>query len=149
MAKLRLVLAVGHYDRLVPLLDGTVSADGIDLTVLPVSQSAPARDGSRRHERMLKGEFDAAEIGISLYLMVKTRGAPFTAIPIFPRRLFSQSLVYCNWASGIQTPADLIWAESGCDKPIRIRFASCLKEICSMCTGFHGRESIGWHRVRS
>ena len=108
MAKLRLVLAIGHYDRLVPLLDGTVSAEGIDLTVLAVGQSVPARDGSRRHERMLQGEFDAAEIGISPYVMVKTRGAPFTAIPIFPRRLFSQSLVYCNRASGIQTPADLI-----------------------------------------
>ena len=108
MAKPRLVLAIGHYDRLVPLLDGTVSAEGIDLTVLAVGQSVPARDGSRRHERMLQGEFDAAEIGISPYVMVKTRGAPFTAIPIFPRRLFSQSLVYCNRASGIQTPADLI-----------------------------------------
>lgn len=108
MAKLRLVLAIGHYDRLVPLLDGTVSAEGIDLTVLAVGQSVPARDGSRRHERMLQSEFDAAEIGISPYVMVKTRGAPFTAIPIFPRRLFSQSLVYCNRAAGIKTPADLI-----------------------------------------
>lgn len=108
MVKPRLILAVGHYDRLVPLLDGTVSAEGMDLTMLAVGQSVPARDGSRRHERMLQGEFDAAEIGISPYVMVKTRGAPFTAIPIFPRRLFSQSLVYCNRASGIQTPADLI-----------------------------------------
>lgn len=108
MAKPRLVLAVGHYDRLVPLLEGTVGAEGIDLTVLAVGQSVPARDGSRRHERMLDGEFDAAEIGISPYIMVKTRGAPFTAIPIFPRRLFSQSLVYCNRASGIKMPANLI-----------------------------------------
>lgn len=90
------------------LLDGTVTPDGIELTVLAVGQSVPARDGGRRHERMLRGEFDAAEIGISPYLMVKTRGAPFTAIPIFPRRLFSQSLVYCNRASGIKMPADLM-----------------------------------------
>jgi 4,5-dihydroxyphthalate decarboxylase len=108
LAKPRLVLAIGHYDRLVPLLDRTVSAEGIDLTVLAVGQSVAARDGSRRHERMLQGEFDAAEIGIAPYAMIKTRGAPFTAIPIFPRRLFSQSLVYCNQTSGVQTPADLI-----------------------------------------
>ena len=108
MAKLKIVLAVSHYDRHVPLLDGTVSAEGIDLTVLAVGQSVSSRDGSRRHERMLQGEFDAAEFGLSPYVIAKTRRAALAAVPIFPRRLFSQSLIYCNRASGIREPADLI-----------------------------------------
>jgi 4,5-dihydroxyphthalate decarboxylase len=32
---------------------------------------------------------------------------PFTAIPVFPRRLFSQGQIYVNADAGIRTPADL------------------------------------------
>jgi 4,5-dihydroxyphthalate decarboxylase len=59
---------------------------------LIVGQSDRQRDGEARHERMLqKGEFDVAKLSLSSYLMAKSRDIPFTAIPVFPRRLFSQS----------------------------------------------------------
>ena len=92
MAQLKLTLALSHYDRHIPLFDGTVQADGVELQVLEVGQSNPLKHGQDRHERMLqKGEFDICELSLSSYLIAKSRGLPFTAIPVFPRRLFSLS----------------------------------------------------------
>ena len=44
MARLELTLALSHYDRHIPLFDGSAGAEGIDLTVLQVGQSQPLRD---------------------------------------------------------------------------------------------------------
>jgi 4,5-dihydroxyphthalate decarboxylase len=55
-----------------------------------------------------KGEFDIAELSLSSYLMAKSRGMPFSAIPVFPRRLFSHSQMWINVDAGIREPADLI-----------------------------------------
>jgi hypothetical protein len=66
-------------------IDGSVKAEGVDLQVLEVGQSDPLKHGQHRHERMLqKGEFDICELSLSNYLVAKSRGMPFTAIPIFP-----------------------------------------------------------------
>jgi len=90
MTKLKLTLALSHYDRHIPLFDGSVRVEEIDLEVLQVGQSSPLKHGQDRHERMLqKGEFDLCELSLSSYLIAKSRGMPFTAIPVFPRRLFS------------------------------------------------------------
>lgn len=104
-----LTLALDRYDRHLPFFDGTVPVpDPLRLTVLQVGQSGTLRDGTDRHERMLQdGEFDAAEVSLSSYVMAKARGMPFTAIPVFPRRLFSQSQIFVNASSGIETPKDL------------------------------------------
>ena len=56
MAELKLSLALSHYDRHIPLFDGTVQAEGIDLEVLPVGQSSPLKHGADRHARMLQRE---------------------------------------------------------------------------------------------
>lgn len=109
MANPKLTIALSHYDRHVPFFDGTVEPDGFDLNVMIVGQSDRQRDGDERHERMLqKGEFDVAEVSLSSYLMAKTRGMPFTAIPVFPRRLFSHSQMWMNADAGINEPKDLI-----------------------------------------
>jgi 4,5-dihydroxyphthalate decarboxylase len=107
MANLPLTIALEHYDRHVPFFEGTVAPEGVDLTVLNVGQSAPGRHGLRRHERMLAGEFDVGELSCSSYLMARDRGLPYVAIPVFPRRLFSQSRIYVNADAGITSPADL------------------------------------------
>ena len=114
MATAKITLAVSHYDRHVPFFDGTVHAEGIDLKVLIVGQSDRQRDGEERHERMLqKAEFDVAEISLSSYLMAKSRGMPFTAIPVFPRRLFSMSQMWVRADAGIDSPKDLIGRKVG------------------------------------
>jgi 4,5-dihydroxyphthalate decarboxylase len=114
MARPKLTLAVSHYDRYVPLLDGSVEAKGFDLAVLHVGQSEDGRYGRDRHERMIQnGEFDICELSLSSYLMARARKLPFTAIPVFPRRLFSQSQIWVNAQRGIREPKDLIGKRVG------------------------------------
>lgn len=114
MIKPRLKVAISHYDRFVPLLDGTEQAEGFDLDVLHVSQSGEGRYGNERHERMIRdGEFDVAELSLSSYLMARARDLPFTAIPVFPRRLFSQSQIWVNTERGIREPQDLVGKRVG------------------------------------
>jgi 4,5-dihydroxyphthalate decarboxylase len=114
MANPRLTIALSHYDRHIPLFDGCVQAEGVDLQVLEVGQSSPLKHGQDRHERMLqKGEFDICELSLSNYLIAKSRGMPFTAIPVFPRRLFSLSQIWVNSSSGIDAPRDLIGRKVG------------------------------------
>ena len=102
-------LALDRYDRHMPFFDLSVRLPrGLDLQVLQVGQANALRDGSNRHERMLRdGAFDAAETSLASYIVAKARGLPFTAIPIFPRRLFSQGQIFVNAQSGISAPADL------------------------------------------
>ena len=114
MANLRLTLALSHYDRHIPFLDGSVQAEGVDLQVLAVGQSNPLKHGQDRHERMLqKAEFDICELSLSSYLIAKSRGMPFTAIPVFPRRLFSLSQMWVNKNLGIKSLQDLIGKKVG------------------------------------
>src|SRR3989337_693476 len=114
MAKLKLTSARSHYDRHIPFFDGTVVAEDVELTVLEVGQSYPLRHGVDRDERMLqKGECDVAELSLSSYLMAKSRGMPFTAIPVFPRRLFSLSQMWVNVDAAVHSPRDLIGRRVG------------------------------------
>ncbi len=114
MANLELTIALSHYDRHIPFFDGSVKPEGIDLQVLAVGQSHPLKHGQDRHERMLQnGEFDICELSLSSYLMAKSRGMPFTAIPVFPRRLFSLSQMWVNAEAGIRSPQDLIGKRVG------------------------------------
>jgi 4,5-dihydroxyphthalate decarboxylase len=114
MANLRLTLALSHYDRHIPFFDGSVQAEGVDLQVLEVGQSNPLKHGQDRHERMLqRSEFDICELSLSSYLIAKSRGMPFTAIPVFPRRLFSLSQMWVNTNASINSPQDLIGKKVG------------------------------------
>jgi len=112
MTNLKLTMALDRYDRHVPFFDGTVTVpDGLELEMLKVGQSAPKEHGANRHGRMLHdAEFDVAELGLSPFLMAKNRNMdlPVVAIPIYPRRLFSQSRIHVNVDAGIETPVDLV-----------------------------------------
>jgi 4,5-dihydroxyphthalate decarboxylase len=114
MNRPRLTLALSHYDRHVPFFDRTVEVRDVDLQVLAVGESNLLRDGVNRHHRMLVDqEFDACEVSLSSYIMAKSQGLPFTAIPVFPRRLFSQSHIWVNRDSSIRTPKELIGRKVG------------------------------------
>lgn len=104
-------LALDRYDRHFPFFDQTVQVpENIDLKVLQVGQSQSWRDGGRRHEQMYHdGAFDVCEFGLSPYVMLRDREPelPLIALPIFPRRLFSQSQIFISAKSGITRPEDL------------------------------------------
>jgi 4,5-dihydroxyphthalate decarboxylase len=106
---LTLTIAIERYDRHFPFFDGTVKPPpGVTLDVLQVGQSVTLRDGTDRHKRMLKGDFDVGEFSMSTYLMAKGRGMPIAGIPVFPRRLFSQSQMWVHPDSNLWHPRDLL-----------------------------------------
>lgn len=106
---LTLTIALERYDRHMPFFDGTVKmAPGLALKALQVGQGGPLRDGADRHERMIHDRaFDVAEFSMSTYLMAKSRGIPLTAVPVFPRRLFSASQMFVHPLSNLWEPKDL------------------------------------------
>jgi 4,5-dihydroxyphthalate decarboxylase len=100
--KPRIKLALGSYDRHGPLLENAIDHPLFDFEFLEVDP----RQG--RHERFLQHfEFDACELSFSSYVVAIDQGVPVHAVPIFPRRLFSQSQMYKNLKSGIASPKDL------------------------------------------
>ncbi len=108
MADLRLVFACGPYDRTQALRDGSVKAEGIELTYLPLQ---PAEI----FWRMLQfKEFDASEMSFSNYVSLVSAGAsPFIAIPVFPSRVFRHGYFFINSEKGIRSPADLAGRRGG------------------------------------
>jgi 4,5-dihydroxyphthalate decarboxylase len=101
MTPLRLSLSCNEYDRTRFLVDGTVKAEGLDLHIV----SLPSEERHRRFSRDL--EFDVCELQMGVFLGWMGRGAPFTAIPVFPHRKFCHGNVLLNTASGIAKPEDL------------------------------------------
>jgi 4,5-dihydroxyphthalate decarboxylase len=102
MPNLKLTVACGRYDRTQPLIDGRVPVEGVDLTFLPL------RPGETFWRMLNHGEFDASEMSLSSYTILRSEGdTRFIAIPVFPSRVFRHSAVYLRADSKIETPQDL------------------------------------------
>jgi 4,5-dihydroxyphthalate decarboxylase len=101
MAKLTLGFISAFNERVEPLMNGAVEAEGVEL--IP-TYSHPAET----FWRQLKfGEFEVAEMSVSSYLIARSQGADMIALPVFPsRRLFQTELSY-HVDSGITKPEDL------------------------------------------
>jgi 4,5-dihydroxyphthalate decarboxylase len=119
MAKTKITLALGSYDRHAPLLEGCIQHPQFDVQYVELDPQ------QGRHERFLQNfEFDAAELSLSSYLIAIDRGMPVHAVPIFPRRLFSQSQMYKNVHCHIDSPMDLAdkrIAQSGYQNTLGVR----------------------------
>ena len=108
MGRLRLTLAAWDYDRVRPLLDGTIRPEGIDIEAV-VSRPSETFFRMLRHR-----EFDVSELSFSNYTMLRAGGdGKFIAIPVFPSRLFRHSCIYVNKNAGIDEPNDLIGKKIG------------------------------------
>ncbi len=102
-----LTLACAPYDRTLPLFDGRVRAEGLDLNVILL-----------RYEdtfwRMLRHqEFEASEMSLSSYFMSKEQGPDLVAIPVFLSRVFRHSSIYVNANAGIESAGDLVGKRVG------------------------------------
>lgn len=108
MPRLPLTLACWDYDRVRPLMDGTVRPDGIDLNLQPLVVE-------ETFFRMLRHrEFDASEMSLSSYVVSLSKPErPFVAIPVFPSRFFRHSCIYVNTKAGIREPCDLVGRRVG------------------------------------
>ena len=107
MLKLTLGFISAFNERVDPLMNGTVKAEGIEL--IP-TYSHPAET----FWRQLKfGEFEVAEMSMSSFLIAKSQGSDMVALPVFPsRRLFQTELSY-HVDSGITKPGDLAGKKLG------------------------------------
>ena len=100
---LDLSLACADMDLTAPLKNGTVSPKGIDLTTLNYTSAM-------RHWRCLRHqEFDVCELSMSSYLLSRTEPEkyPYTAIPVFPHRLFRHGYMFRHADAAVDDPADL------------------------------------------
>lgn len=102
MAKLKLTLACGNYDRTRALIEGIIQPEGIDLNYVPLGPG-------EIFWRMLNNEeFDASEMSLSTYSILRSQGdTRFIALPVFPSRVFRHGCIYVNADSGIEKPQDL------------------------------------------
>ena len=102
MPKLELSVAAGDYDRIRPLIDGTVVIDG----VAPVFMALEPEEIFFRAFR--HAEFDIAELSLSSFTVRTARGDnPYVGVPVFPSRAFRHSGIYIRTDRGIRAPADL------------------------------------------
>lgn len=99
---LRLSIACGDYDINHGLLNGEVTIQGVDATV--ITMASP-----ERHWRLMRhGEFDITELSMASYLALFTGDeCPYSAIPVFPHRRFRHSYLFVRQDAGINSPKDL------------------------------------------
>ena len=101
MSKLTLGFISAFNERVEPLMNGTIEAEGVEL--IP-TYSHPAET----FWRQLKfGEFEVAEMSMSSFLIARSQGADMIALPVFPSRRLFQTELSCHVASGITKPEDL------------------------------------------
>ena len=102
MAKVPLTLAIGEYDHVRDMLDGTVPVAGVDLTVLRL----PVEEMFYRF--LLHGEFDVSEVSFAKIVALAAQDdRRFVPLPIFPSRVFRHSSIYVRSDGGITRPEQL------------------------------------------
>jgi ABC-type nitrate/sulfonate/bicarbonate transport system substrate-binding protein len=90
---------LGHTEA---LRDGTVKPKNCEIEY----EDVPALIQAFR--RMVRSsEFDVCELAFTTYLCAKLHGKPFTAIPVFPARVFHHGAILVNTKAGIRNPKDL------------------------------------------
>src|SRR5215510_5796277 len=90
---------LGHTEA---LKDGGVTPTGFEIEYVDVPVLVQA------FRRMVRAsEFDVCELAFTTYLCAKSYGKPFTAIPVFPARVFHHGAILYNTKSGVRNPKDL------------------------------------------
>lgn len=101
MANLKLSIAVGNYDRIRPLVDGTVAIDGVDAQYMMLDPEEIFFRAFRH------ADFDICELSMSSYTVKTANGtSPYIAVPVFPSRAFRHTSVYVR-TDRIRSPEDL------------------------------------------
>src|SRR5438105_9490275 len=101
MSKLKLSIAIGNYDRVRPLFDGTVQIDGVD----PIFMQLPPEEIFFRAFRAQ--DFDICELSMSSFTVKTAQGdCPYIGVPAFVSRAFRHNSIYVR-TDRIECPADL------------------------------------------
>jgi 4,5-dihydroxyphthalate decarboxylase len=110
MARLALTLACGDYDRTLALRTGAVRPDGVDLHVLPLEPKEMFFRMARHRD------FDVAKFSLATYTVLRGRGEPLVAIPVFPPFAFRRSAIFVREGAGIREPRDIAGKRVGVPK---------------------------------
>jgi len=100
--KLQLSIALSSNPRTRPILDGEVTADGINLIPTELHPS-------EMFWRQLRfADFDVSELSLSSYMIAKAKGDErWVGLPVFTTRHFFQTWILVHRGAGIETPADM------------------------------------------
>jgi 4,5-dihydroxyphthalate decarboxylase len=102
VAKLKLSIAMGNYDRTRPLYDGDVQIDGVDPVYMLLSPEEMFFRAFRDQA------FDVSELSLSSFALKTAAGTnPYVGIPAFLSRAFRHTAIYIRTDRGIESPADL------------------------------------------
>ncbi len=99
---LRLKTAIATYGHSAALKDGRVSIEGVAPDFIEIN---PIIQAFRRMVRDV--EFDICEMAPATYMIARSFGAPFKALPIFIFRRFHHGGIVYREDSGIRQPRDL------------------------------------------
>ena len=102
MSRLELSLAIGDYDHVRDLLDGTIGVAGVDLTVLrlPIEEIF--------YRSTFHREFDVSEMSFAKIVSLASQDdTGFVPLPVFPSRAFRHSSIYVRADAGIDGPRAL------------------------------------------
>jgi len=110
MSKLQLTFACNDYDRTVALRTGAVRPEGVDLNVLTLGPEETFYRMARFRE------FDVSEFSLSTYTVLRGRGEPLVAIPVFPSFMFRHGAIFVRAGAGIEEPRDLVGKRIGVPK---------------------------------
>jgi ABC-type nitrate/sulfonate/bicarbonate transport system substrate-binding protein len=102
MAELKVKTAFRPDGHTAPLRDQTVRPKTFEIDYVDVPVLIQA------FRKMVRGlEYDICEMAMTTYVCAKSYGKRFTAIPVFPARVFHHGAIVYNTKSGIRTPKDL------------------------------------------
>ena len=110
VARLSLTLACGDYDRTRAIRTNEIQPDGVALNVITLAPE-------EMFYRMARfREFDVSELSLSTYTVLRGRGEPLVAIPVFPSFSFRHSSIFVGAHAGIKVPKDLAGKRVGVPK---------------------------------
>jgi 4,5-dihydroxyphthalate decarboxylase len=102
MSSVELSFAIGEYDHVRDLFDGTVAVAGADLTVLrlPIEEIF--------YRSTFNREFDVSEMSFAKIVSLASQDDHgFVPLPVFPSRAFRHSSIYVRSDAAIRAPEDL------------------------------------------
>lgn len=105
MADIKLTLAMTPYDRILPLINGQVKPDGIDLEYVGTPGELPRVF----YEQIKFQRYDISEMSFSSFLRMRSIKWPYYALPVFHNRNFTYTNMRIRRNSGLRQdhPEDL------------------------------------------
>jgi 4,5-dihydroxyphthalate decarboxylase len=105
MSDLKISMAMTPYDRVLPLINGEVKPDGIELEYAGMPGGVPRVF----YEQIKFQRYDISEMSLSSYLRMRSINWPYRMLPVFHNRNFSYTFIHIRQGAGIRQghPEDL------------------------------------------